>query len=87
MRTIVRLGTLALGIALGASACHVGGGYTVGGTVTGLRVSGLVLQDNGGDGLAFSSNGTFTFSLGHRPRRRLFGDGEDATQRANLLGA
>ena len=47
-----------------ASACHVGGGYTVGGTVTGLRGSGLVLQDNGGDSLTFSSNGTFTFSSG-----------------------
>ncbi len=49
---------------LGASACHVGGGYTVGGTVTGMRGSGLVLQDNGGDSLTFSSNGTFTFTSG-----------------------
>jgi 6-phosphogluconolactonase len=64
VRTIVKLGVLALGIGLGASACHVGGGYTVGGTVTGLRVSGLVLQDNGGDNLTFSSNGTFTFTSG-----------------------
>ena len=37
VRTIVKLGVLALGIGLGASACHVGGGYTVGGAVTGLR--------------------------------------------------
>jgi len=64
VRTIVKLGVLALAIGLVASACHVGGGYTVGGTVTGLRVSGLVLQDNGGDNLTFSSNGTFTFTSG-----------------------
>jgi hypothetical protein len=35
--------------------------YSVGGTVTGLTGSGLVLQDNAGDDLAISSNGTFTF--------------------------
>jgi YVTN family beta-propeller protein len=64
VRAIVKLGVLALAIGLVASACHVGGGYTVGGTVTGLRVSGLVLQDNGGDNLTFSSNGTFTFTSG-----------------------
>ena len=36
--------------------------YTVGGTVSGLSGSGLVLQDNSGDDLAVSSNGTFRFS-------------------------
>jgi hypothetical protein len=36
--------------------------YTVGGTVTGLAGSGLVLQDNAGDDLAISSNGAFTFA-------------------------
>jgi len=36
--------------------------YTVGGTVTALSGSGLTLQDNGGDNLAVSSNGTFRFS-------------------------
>ncbi|HZJ55839.1 MAG TPA: hypothetical protein VFD38_16980 [Myxococcaceae bacterium] len=35
--------------------------YTVGGTVTGLAGPGLVLRNNGGDDLAVSSNGTFTF--------------------------
>ena len=35
--------------------------YTIGGTVSGLTGSGLVLQDNGGDSLTISSNGTFTF--------------------------
>jgi hypothetical protein len=36
--------------------------YTVGGTVTGLAGSGLVLRNNGGDDLAVSSNGAFTFA-------------------------
>ena len=36
--------------------------FTVGGTVTGLAGSGLVLQSNGGDDLAISSDGSFTFA-------------------------
>jgi N-acetylneuraminic acid mutarotase len=36
--------------------------YTVGGTVSGLAGSGLVLQNNGGNNLAVSANGTFTFT-------------------------
>jgi len=36
--------------------------FTIGGTVTGLSGTGLVLQDNGGDNLAVSANGTFTFA-------------------------
>ena len=35
---------------------------TVGGTVTGLVGSGLVLRNNGGDDLAISANGAFTFA-------------------------
>ncbi|MGI5860463.1 MAG: DUF4215 domain-containing protein [Myxococcales bacterium] len=35
--------------------------YTIGGTVSGLVGSGLVLQNNGGDDLAISANGEFTF--------------------------
>ena len=35
--------------------------YSVGGTVSGLSGSGLVLQDNSGDNLAVSANGAFTF--------------------------
>jgi len=38
--------------------------YTVGGSVTGLVGSGLVLQDNGGNNLAITSNGSFVFSTG-----------------------
>jgi hypothetical protein len=36
--------------------------YTVGGSVTGLTGSGLVLQDNAGDDLAIAGNGGFTFA-------------------------
>jgi len=36
--------------------------YTIGGTVSGLAGSGLVLQDNGGDNLAVTANGSFTFA-------------------------
>jgi hypothetical protein len=54
------------------AACSGGGGsspmprvtYTVGGTVTGLSGSGLVLQNDGGSSLPVSSPGAFTFSAG-----------------------
>jgi uncharacterized repeat protein (TIGR03803 family) len=36
--------------------------YTVGGTVSGLSGTGLVLQNNGGNNLSISENGSFTFS-------------------------
>jgi hypothetical protein len=36
--------------------------YTIGGTVSGLTGTGLVLQDKGGNNLTVSANGTFTFS-------------------------
>ncbi len=36
--------------------------FTVGGTVSGLTGAGLVLQDNSGDNLAISRNGTFAFA-------------------------
>jgi len=36
--------------------------YTVGGTVSGLAGSNLVLQDNGGNNLPVSANGPFTFT-------------------------
>src|SRR5271166_605287 len=38
--------------------------YQVGGTVTGLSGSGLVLEDNGGNNLSITGNGTFTFGTG-----------------------
>lgn len=36
--------------------------YTIGGTVTGLTGTGLVLQNNGGDNLTVAANGAFTFA-------------------------
>ena len=36
--------------------------YTIGGTVAGLTGTGLMLQDNGGNGLAISANGSYTFA-------------------------
>jgi Galactose oxidase, central domain len=36
--------------------------YTIGGTVSGLAGSGLVLQDNGGNNLTVTGNGPFTFT-------------------------
>jgi 6-phosphogluconolactonase len=53
------------------AACGGGGGssalapaptYTIGGTVTGLTGTGLVLQNNAGNNLAVPANGAFTFS-------------------------
>jgi hypothetical protein len=53
---------LALALML-ASCSKIGRStYTVGGTVSGLTGTGLVLQNNGGDNLAISANGAFTFS-------------------------
>jgi 6-phosphogluconolactonase (cycloisomerase 2 family) len=36
--------------------------YSIGGTVSGLSGTGLVLQDNGGDNLTVTANGAFTFA-------------------------
>src|ERR1700735_1055776 len=38
--------------------------YTAGGTLTGLTGQGLVLEDNEGNALTLTSNGTFAFSDG-----------------------
>ena len=51
------------------AACGGGGSapiasYTVGGVVVGLSGSGLILQNNGGDDVAVSAPGTFTFAKG-----------------------
>jgi 6-phosphogluconolactonase (cycloisomerase 2 family) len=44
------------------SCTSASSGVTIGGTVTGLTGTGLVLQDNGGDNLTVSGNGPFTFA-------------------------
>src|SRR6266513_1028791 len=41
--------------------------FTIGGTVSGLSGSGLVLRNNGGNDRAISSNGAFTFSTAILP--------------------
>ncbi len=58
-------GFCVLAVALLLASCKVGRNpsYTVGGTVSGLTGAGLVLQNNGGDNLAISANGAFTFSI------------------------
>src|SRR5256885_3187998 len=37
------------------------GPFTIGGTVTGMTGTGMVLQNNGGDNLTVNGNGAFTF--------------------------
>ena len=46
----------------GGGACAASSSHTVGGTVTGLVGSGLVLRNNGGNNLNIAGNGAFTFS-------------------------
>ncbi len=45
-----------------AGTPSVSGPFTVGGTVTGLTASGLVLRNNGADDRAIASDGSFTFA-------------------------
>ena len=77
------MGVTVMSLALALAGCHSddddgGGGttpdYTVGGTVTGLAGSGLVLQNNGGDDLAVAANGGFAF-----PTRLASGAAYDVT--------
>jgi 6-phosphogluconolactonase len=51
------------GFACTATTCNLGK-YLIGGTVTGLHGSGLVLENNSGDSLTITGNGTFTFADG-----------------------
>ena len=46
----------------GSTGAPIPATYTLGGTVSGLKGSGLVLQNNGGDSLTISTNSTFTFA-------------------------
>ena len=53
---------IATAVALAGCPLTLGAKYTVGGTLTGLQGTGLVLQDNGGKQLTLDSNGEFTLS-------------------------
>jgi hypothetical protein len=56
-------GTVANGNVTGVTiTCSTEPRFSVGGTVTGLLGTGLVLQNNNGDDLAVSANGRFTFA-------------------------
>jgi 6-phosphogluconolactonase len=75
VRSAVGAGAVGL-LALALAGCGGGGGgggggsspppppttYSIGGTVSGLTGTGLVLQDNGGDNLSVTANGSFTFT-------------------------
>ena len=52
----------AIGNVLNVQVACVNVNYTIGGTVSGLTGTGLVLQDNSGNNLALSASGTFAFS-------------------------
>src|SRR5690349_11621453 len=70
LRTAIRTAMCAGLMAL--AACGGGGGddpgfsnpagFTVGGTVSGLTGTGLVLQNSGGNNLTITGNGAFTFT-------------------------
>ena len=55
------IGVVSLVAILASCGTSPGYSYTVGGTVSGLAGSGLVLQNNGGDDLSILSNGSFSF--------------------------
>src|ERR1700727_487672 len=72
LKSIFGLQLLAAAVALAAcsglpqSSTSTGGsgtgtGFTIGGTVSGLTGTGLVLQDNGGDNLTITKSGPFVF--------------------------
>ena len=46
----------------GGAAAPTGGSYTVGGSVSGMTGTGLVLRNNGGDDLSVTANGPFIFA-------------------------
>jgi len=55
-------GTITANVTNVAITCTTNPTYTIGGTVSGLAGTGLVLQDNNGNNLAVSASGSFTFS-------------------------
>jgi hypothetical protein len=51
-----------LALALPLASCFFDKSYKIGGMVSGMAGTGLVLQNNGGDNLGIPANGAFTFS-------------------------
>ena len=68
-------GTVANANVTNVAVTCVTGSYTIGGTVAGLVGGGLVLQNNAGNNLAISANGTFAFAASVSERGQLHGDG------------
>lgn len=63
--SVIALGLITIVGSNGGGGGGGGGGstdFTVSGTVSGLTGTGLILQNNAGDDLSISSDGTFTFS-------------------------
>ena len=63
-RSILMLLVILLLGACGGGGSGAGVTYTIGGTVTGLTGSGLILQNNGGGDLSVPAAGPFTFTAG-----------------------
>jgi hypothetical protein len=61
-RTVLAVGLVATLVACDSGNDPTVPSYTIGGTVSGLTGSGLVLQNNAGDNLSISANGAFTFA-------------------------
>ena len=72
---IVAVGLVAV---LASCSNSPGYSYTIGGTVSGMVGSGMVLQNNGGDDLSISSNGSFSFKTSLTDRDCLRNYGENA---------
>ena len=56
------IGAIGLVTVLASCGDYPGYNYTVGGTVSGMVGSGMVLQNNGGDDLSISANSSFSFA-------------------------
>jgi len=57
------IGAIGLVTVLASCGDYPGYNYTVGGTVSGMVGSGMVLQNNGGDDLSISANSSFSFAM------------------------
>lgn len=64
IRALALIGTLCVGLlgCIAGNGSVSSSGYTVGGSVSGLTGSGLVLQDNGSDNLSIDADGPFSFA-------------------------